>query len=576
MRKYFPFFIVVLFASVLAPIQATNASSNISGATLNSCATHSGIVKGKQDFDVVILGGTPSGVAAAVTASKFGLKVALLSQSQVVGGAISNGLVATDIGDARAISGYPRYFFGLFKNKYGNNPDWRIEPKAAESMFASELHKAKVTVHKKITLKSVGISANQINILNTGDGQHFCGRVFIDATYTGDLLAMAGLKFNLSESDLSAYGEKQTSNPYIRLIAEMTGENSSDTAKAFASNPYVRSFEKLPPSKNIFKEGMPSMTYRLCVTKVPSNKVSFTKSSNYENWAPSWKLFMKYYFSKSKLATMHVEPNGTILTKLWQIARIPNGKYDLNSGRSSFTNVSVPKEYYSDPSKRIVINRELATYLQDFLVFVQNDETVPSAEKKAISGFGLCKDEFTDNHNFPYQPYIRAGQRLDGQKKLTSTDIITNREKGDSVVIGSYRLDMKPGLMIYSQNKLYQDWSAFFKAPVYEIPFGTMIPKQGVSNLITSVSISASPLAYSSLRMEVQFMALGQVAGIASLIAINENKPLSEGMYRNVQIGLRKAGATYKIKEICKFMSKKEKVKEYFDPSTCEPHPVIH
>ena len=117
MRKYFPFFIVVLFASVLTPIQATNASSNISGATLNSCATHSGIVKGKQDFDVVILGGTPSGVAAAVTASKFGLKVALLSQSQVVGGAISNGLVATDIGDARAISGYPRYFFGLFKNK---------------------------------------------------------------------------------------------------------------------------------------------------------------------------------------------------------------------------------------------------------------------------------------------------------------------------------------------------------------------------------------------------------------------------------------------------------------------------
>jgi hypothetical protein len=563
-------------ASALIPIQGVNATSNVSGTTLNSCAKSSGNAKAHQDFDVVILGGTPSGVAAAVTASKFALKVALLSQSQVVGGAISNGVVATDIGNARAISGYSRYVLGLFKNKYWNDPDWRIEPKAAESIFASELQKAKITVRKNISLKSVGTSANQINTLNTSDGQHFCGRVFIDATYTGDLLAMAGLKFNLSDSDLSAYGEKQTSNPYIRLIAEMTDKNSSHTAKAFARNPYVRSFEKLPATKNIFKKGMPSMTYRLCVTKVTSNKVIFRKSPNYVKWAPSWKLFMKNYFNKSKPATMHVEPNGTILTKLWQIAKIPNGKYDLNSGRSSFTNVSVPKEYYSDPSKRNSINKEFATYLQDFLYFVQNDKTVPNAEKQALTGFGLCKDEFVDNHNFPYQPYIRAGQRLDGQKKLTSTDIITNREKGDSVVIGSYRLDMKPGLMIYSQNKLYQDWSAFLKAPVYEIPFGTMIPKKGIRNLITSVSISASPLAYSSLRMEVQFMALGQVAGIASSIAINENKSFSEGMYRDVQIGLRKAGAAYKIKEICKLMTNKEKIKQYFDPLTCEPHPVIH
>lgn len=576
MRKHLVFLLTFLLLLTTIPLQNVNAESTIQTTSLNSCAKSSDKIKGNQNFDVVILGGTPSGVAAAVTASKYGLKVVLLSQSQVVGGAISNGLVATDIGDERAISGYPRYFFGLFNSKYGNNPDWRIEPKAAESMFASELQKAKVTVYKNISVKSLGITANQINTLNTGDGNQFCGRVFIDATYTGDLLAMAGLKFNLSDSDLSAYGEKQTSNPHIRLIAEMGGENSLETAKAFANNPYVRSFAKLPTEKIIFKAGMPSMTYRLCVTKVTSNKVSFEKSPNYETWTPSWKLFMKYYFNKSSLATLHVEPNGTILTKLWQIAKIPNGKYDLNSGRSSFTNVSVPNEYYSDPSKRIAINKELATYLQDFLYFVQNDRTVPIAEKQALTGFGLCKDEFVDNHNFPYQPYIRAGQRLDGEKKLTATDIITNREKGDSVVIGSYRLDMKPGLMIYSQNKLYQDWSAFFKAPVYEIPFGTMIPKQGISNLITSVSISASPLAYSSLRMEVQFMALGQVAGIATSIAISQNRPISGTMYRNVQIGLRKAGATYKIKEICKFMSDKEKAKEYFDPSTCEPHAVIH
>ena len=576
MRKSQSIFLSILLIILLIPIQNLRADAASQSTQLSSCSTISGNSKRTQNFDVVILGGTPSGVAAAAAASKRGLKVALLSQGPLIGGAISNGLVATDIGNVLAITGYPKYFFGLFKGMYGKNLDWRVEPKTAEKMFISELLKAKIFVRKNIVVSNLRISANQIHYINTNDGYRYCGRTFIDATYTGDLLKMAGLKFHLTDSDLSVYGEKQTRNPRIRMIAEMSDEKPSNTSKAFANNPYIRSYLKLPTAKVILKAGMPSMTYRLCVTKVVQNRINFVKGPNYAKWSPSWKLFMKYFYNKARPATLLTEPNGTILTRLWQIAKIPNGKYDLNSGRTSFTNVSVPREYYSDPAKRRAINKEFAEYLQDFLYFVQNDETVPRAEKIALTGFGLCKDEFTSNHNFPYEPYIRAGQRLEGQKILTATDIITNREKIDSVAIGSYRLDMKPGLMIYSQNRLYQDWSAFFKAPIYEVPFGTMLPKKGVTNLITSVSISASPLAYSSLRMEVQFMALGQVAGIASAIAIKENKVFAGGMYRKVQIGLRKVGAVYKIRESCKIMSDKEKLAESFNLSTCEPHAVIH
>lgn len=558
------------------PVQVANANSSTQGSRLNSCNSQPTKVKNLQSFDVVILGGTPSGVAAAVTASNLGLRVALLSQSPVVGGAISNGLDATDLGDITAVSGYPRYFFGLVGKFYKSNFDWRLEPKVAESIFAAELLIKEVTVRKNISIKSVKIENNQISTLSTQDGQNYCGKVFIDATYTGDLLARAGLKFHVSDSDLLSYHETQIRNPNLSLIVQLNGIKISEATKAFAHNPYIRSFANPPTFKSIYKQGMPSMTYRLCVTKKKSNKVDFARGPNYFKRSPSWKIFMKSYFNKQNPAYVSVQPNGTIETRIWQIARLPNNKYDLNSGRSSFTNVPVPLEYFDDPSQRERIEGNFAEYLQDFVHFAQNDPAVPKPERKAIRGFGLCADEFVDNHNWPYDPYIRGGQRLVGKTTLTTTDIFKTREKKDSVAIGSYRLDMKPGMFIYSQGKLFQDWATFFKAPIYEIPFGSMLPKSGVRNLITSVSISASPLAYSSMRMEVQFMALGQVAGIAASVAIKEDRVVSDGMYKRIQTGLKKDGSIFKIREICTLMAHDERVKEHFHPPTCEPHAVIN
>ena len=550
------------------------AKTSVATPPLNSCAPDFDKAKNSHSSDVLILGGTPSGVAAAITAKDAGLKVILLSQDRVVGGAISNGLDATDIGNDLAVSGYPRYFFGLVSKFYKSRLSWRLEPKVAESMFSAELSKHGIIVKRNVSIKTVVIQSNQIESLTTKDGQRYCARTFVDATYTGDLLALSGIRTHVSDSDLMSYNEPAANHPSMSLVAAFQGVNRAEVSRAFAKNPYIRSYPELPKPEVIYKHGMPSMTYRVCVTKVKSNRVAFTKGPHYAVWSPSWKLFMRFYFGKQNPAFMTVEDNGTILTALWQIARLPNNKYDLNSGRSSFTNVPVPMDYYTQPSHRNKINAEYAEYLQDFLHFVQNDPNVPIAEKHALHGFGLCADEFVDNHNWPYSPYVRAGQRVVGQKTLTAGDIFNNRLKGDSVAIGSYRLDMKPGLFVYSQGKLFQDWAVFFKAPVYEIPFGAMLPRKGVTNLITSVSLSASPLAYSSMRMEVQFMALGEVAGFAAAEAIRENSPFRDGMYRPVQIELRKVGAIYKIEEICKMMTHKERVVEHFHPPTCKAHGV--
>ena len=280
---------------------------------------------------------------------------------------------------------------------------------------------------------------------------------------------------------------------------------------------------------------------------------------------------MKNYFDSTQPATLTTEPNGSIVTQLWRIALLRNGKYDLNSGISSFSNVPIPLEYFEDASKRKQISLAYADYLQDFLYFTQHDSSVPKLEKAAIEGFGLCADEFADNKHWPYEPYIRGGRRLAGLSTVTSKDIFLNRQKSDSVAIGSYRLDLKPGLFIYSDGDLFRDWAAFFKAPIYEIPFSAMLPRSGVRNLIASVSISSSPLAFSSLRMEIQFMALGQAAGIAAWVAVKENKIFHRSMVTKIQSEQGRVGALIKIRDVCKLMSRGERLKEHFDARSCTP-----
>jgi hypothetical protein len=205
------------------------------------------------------------------------------------------------------------------------------------------------------------------------------------------------------------------------------------------------------------------------------------------------------------------------------------------------------------------------------LYFAQNDPDVPTYERSALAGFGLCADEFVDNDNWPHAPYVREGRRLVGVTTLTTEQIMRKRVSQDSVAVGSYLLDTKSSLIVFSQGKLYRDVGSFLKAPVYEIPFSTMIPAKGPKNLLSSVNISTSPTAYGSVRVEAQYMQLGQSAGTAAALAIVKDLPLSRLSMQTLRTRLRQAGLVTSIVELCKNLDHERRRNHAFDPQTCRP-----
>jgi hypothetical protein len=164
----------------------------------------------------------------------------------------------------------------------------------------------------------------------------------------------------------------------------------------------------------------------------------------------------------------------------------------------------------------------------------------------------LCKDEFTDNGGWPREPYVREGRRLDGRWTMTETDIFTDREKASSVALASYNLDSKLSQFVFSGRTLYRDIGVHSTAPVYEIPYGAMLPKAGgVLNLLVPVGVSASPTAFGSIRMEPQWMGLGEAAGVSAAIAGKLGTTVSAVPVAKIQGALRYRGVLHKAKDVC-------------------------
>jgi len=188
---------------------------------------------------------------------------------------------------------------------------------------------------------------------------------------------------------------------------------------------------------------------------------------------------------------------------------------------------------------------------------------------------GLCSDEFTNNKNWPYQPYIREGRRLIGLSTVTTNDVFYQRTKQDSVGLGSYWLDNKAGFLAYANKALYRDAGPYRKAPPFEISYSTMVPKDGPRNLLVSVGISSSPLAYGAIRVEVQYMQLGQAAGTAAALAIQQGREVSNISVRKLQNQLALDGDMTTLAQMCAKTPEVLRAKFHFDSSTCAALPSV-
>lgn len=502
-----------------------------------------------REYDLVIYGGTSAGVAAAVQASRMGASVAIVCPEDHIGGMTTNGLGWTDSGDKAVIGGISREFYRRIKHHYESEGAWRwedrdrfaryrpdedamwvFEPHAAEWVMGLMFADAGVPVFHGRRLdreRGVRLRGGRIESIRMLSGERFAGRVFIDATYEGDLMAAAGVSYAVGREANSVYGESlngvQTAtarhhqfevdvDPFV-----VEGDPSSGLlARVHAGGPGV--------------EGggdgrVQAYTYRLCMTRVAENRVPFTEPAGYD--PEQYGLLLRYLVAKPDARLMKPDP-------------MPNGKTDTNnSGGFSTDNIGMNYEYpEASYARRAEILAEHERYQRGFFWFLVSDPRVPESVRAWMGEWGLAADEFRDNANWPRQIYVREARRMVGEVVMTEPMLRGLEPTPWPVGMGSYNMDSHhvQRYVAYTEGgrAVVRNEGDVQVSPggAYPISYGAIVPRRGeCENLLVPVCVSASHIAYGSIRMEPVFLVLGQSAATAGVMAMRRGVAVQDLEY---------------------------------------------
>jgi len=484
--------------------------------------------------DVVIYGGTPGGIAAAISAARLGREVTLVEYHDHIGGMTTSGLGKSDIEHRAMIGGiFKEFVAGVLEHyvkTYGAEHEntklcqdgYYAEPHVAEKVFEATLAKEpRITVMKGWRLHSAKVTDNKlrsITIVNrrSGDERTLTAKVFIDATYEGDLYAAAGAKFRLGRESREEFGEPHAGVVYFDY----------------------QTHEFLPGTTGAADDSLPAYTYRLCLTTDPANAHRLTEPPpGYDR-----KDYLGYFddLKAGRLAGPKVIKPGRgynpkhfdTLVRALSVADIPNHKCDVNINPRPL-GFPFPEENRGyidgDGTTRQRICARHRSLVLGLLWFLQNDPEVPAAHRALANEMHLPKDEFTDNAHFPWHLYVREGRRLIGEYTLTEHDITGKGQEpkhhADSIAVGEFPIDSFPTRKHQPGDTLvlegYLGMLDYITRP-YEIPYRIMIPEK-IDGLIVPVAASTTHVAFSSIRMEPTWMSLGQAAGVAAHLAIQNN-----------------------------------------------------
>jgi FAD dependent oxidoreductase len=519
-------------------------------------------VPGNVTADVIIYGGTSAAVVAAVQVKKMGRSVIIVSPDTHLGGLSSGGLGFTDTGNKSVIGGLSREFYhrvyqhyqqpGAWQwqqqQEYGNKGQgtvamdgtertmWIFEPHVAEQVFEDFIKENKIMVYRDEWLdreKGLVKKDGNITAFTTLSGKTFTGKMFIDATYEGDLMAAAGVSYHVGREANSVYDEqwngiqvgvlhhghhfKTDISPY-----KVAGDSSSGLLPRVSGDD--------PGKKGDGDKRIQAYCFRLCLTNDPRNKTPFERPNGYDS--TQYELLVRVFNSGWRETFNKFDP-------------IPNHKTDVNNhGPFSMDNIGMNYDY-PDASyeRRKAIIREHTQYQKGLLYFIAHDPRVPSDVQDAMNKWGLSADEFKDNGNWPHQLYIREARRMTGMSVMTEHEVLGKRPVSQSVGMGSYTLDahnaqryVKPDGFVQNEG----DIGVEAEQP-YRISYGAIVPKKGeCGNLLVPVCMSSSHIAFGSIRMEPVFMILGQSAATAAVQAIADKKTVQDISYEKLKAQLLK------------------------------------
>lgn len=510
----------------------------------------------KPSFDMVIVGGTPGGIMAAIAASREGKRCVILERTEHPGGLPVNGLGATDIATKGATTGLFKEFvdgvYHYYVNRYGEDSPqvrdcsqgYHFEPKVAAIVFEEMIRKEGDNI-TLLTMRQFDAAPHHVEIANgkiasilvtnrnNGTTEKYKGKVFVDATYEGDLGGAAGVPYRIGRESGAEFNEPGAGRIY-KLWKGPELEGSTHEGD----------------------EALQAYNYRLCLTNDPEIRLLPKRPENY-NREEYISLIDDVYSGRHAGADM-VEITEEMMEKnreairegnstripgdvwgMWKISSmttLPNQKMDANNQHLALISTDLPEENYPWPTADWEWCDRYAKRLQEYILgllwFAQNDEELPERFRNACREWGLASDEYPDNGHFPRQVYVREGRRFEGEYFFTAHDALPVEEgerpplHATSITASHYALDSH-AVKKREPGKMALDGFFSYPTAVYTVPFGVIVPAT-IDNLLIPVPVSGSHVGFSTLRMEPCWMALGQAAGVAGSLSIEQGKSIRE------------------------------------------------
>jgi hypothetical protein len=476
------------------------------------------------EAEVIVYGATPGGFCAAIAAAREGASVVLLEPTAHVGGVNTGGLSFSDSNQTvrstllglfeewhqRVADDYPARGVKLpYDVAVKDNSVWTYEPHVAARVTDAMLKEAGVSVLTKQTLEGVEKDGAKIVGLRTSGGMH-TAKVFIDATYEGDLMARAGVVWHLGRESRDEYGESYAGRQYPKAKMAINGFDANGLPLPFITS--VR-----PGDDQAGEETVMVYSFRLCLTKNPANRVPFPEPKSYD---PARFELVRRYFQKY--------PNAPVP---WDLYPLPGEKFDANNGIGKMFSMGLVGEANgwcaSDPAGRAKLWEKHKEYTLELYKFLTTDPAVPAKIRETMAELGLCRDEFPETQHWSPQLYVREGRRMDGRMILTQNDVLKDAQKDDPIAISSFPIDSHDCRRLALPDGVINEGTIFpVRMPgrrhgyAYHIPYRAITPAASeCSNLLVPVALSATHVAYSSVRVEPTWMAIGQGAGVAAALA---------------------------------------------------------